>query len=219
MRADGNGTSDVFACDPSVLYISLHRYQPATFFPGTGAASEVGAGAGEGATVNIPWTETGLGWADYAAAFRHLVLPILSHFDPCLILVSAGFDAAAGDPLGGMSLTPPAFGALTEQLCALAGGRVVVALEGGYNEDAISACADAVLRALLRCGGDAGPDPLRAAQAGRLARERCRPGTAAALAAAREVQKRHWACLGEAAAEAAWAAFAAEEEGRARAPP
>ncbi|KAL3930356.1 MAG: hypothetical protein SGPRY_001572 [Prymnesium sp.] len=114
----GNGTQMIFEEDERVLYISLHRFGN-HFFPGTGAAEEVGEGAGRGTTVNIPWVQAGLGDVDYAAAFELVVLPILRSFQPGMLFISAGFDAAAGDVQGRMNLTPTGFAFLTRQLLAL----------------------------------------------------------------------------------------------------
>ncbi|HEX4438636.1 MAG TPA: histone deacetylase [Thermoanaerobaculia bacterium] len=141
----GNGTQHSFWDDPSVLYFSTHQFP---FYPGTGAASEAGGGAGRGFTVNLPWP-AGMGDAEHLAAFDRLLMPIAERFAPGLVLVSAGFDAAEGDLLGGMRITPAGYAAMTERLTRLAGGRVVLALEGGYNLDAISRSAAACLRVLL----------------------------------------------------------------------
>ena len=105
----GNGTQEIFYADPAVLYVSLHRYDQGAYYPHTGAAPECGSGAGLGTTVNIPWDTgkaMGMGDAEYMAAFRYVVMPIARSFAPDVVLVSAGFDAAAGDPLGGYRLTP-----------------------------------------------------------------------------------------------------------------
>jgi acetoin utilization deacetylase AcuC-like enzyme len=141
----GNGTQHSFWDDPSVLYFSTHQFP---FYPGTGAADDAGAGAGLGYTVNVPWP-SGMGDADFLAAFDRLLLPIAERFRPDLVLVSAGFDAADGDLLGGMRVSPAGYAAMTERLGRLAGGRIVLALEGGYNLDAISRSAAACLRVLL----------------------------------------------------------------------
>jgi histone deacetylase 6 len=141
----GNGTQHSFWEDPSVLYFSTHQFP---FYPGTGAIEEVGGGAGRGYTVNVPWPG-GMGDADYLAAFDEALLPIARAFGPDLVLVSAGFDAAAGDPLGEMRVSPAGFGALTARLSELARGRLVLALEGGYDLGAISASAAACLSVLL----------------------------------------------------------------------
>jgi acetoin utilization deacetylase AcuC-like enzyme len=141
----GNGTQNSFWSDPGVLYFSTHQFP---FYPGTGAVAETGAGAGLGFTVNVPWPG-GMGDAEHLAAFDRVLLPIARLFRPDLVLVSAGFDAAAGDPLGGMRVSPAGFAHMTSRLLTLAGGRVVLALEGGYNLEAIAACAAACLRVLL----------------------------------------------------------------------
>eukprot|EP00743_Colponemidia_sp_Colp-15_P007837 GILK01008487.1.p1 GENE.GILK01008487.1~~GILK01008487.1.p1 ORF type:complete len:486 (+),score=77.23 GILK01008487.1:48-1460(+) len=145
----GNGTQAIFEEDPSVLYISLHRHDKGTFYPCSGAASECGTGAGQGFSVNIPWNQRGLGDRDYVCAFESIVMPIARQFKPELVLISAGYDAARGDPLGGMEVTPAGYAYMTQSLMQLAGGRVVVALEGGYNLGAISDAAEATLRVLL----------------------------------------------------------------------
>ncbi|MEX0879115.1 MAG: histone deacetylase [Thermoanaerobaculia bacterium] len=141
----GNGTQRTFWEDPSVLYFSTHQFP---FYPGTGAIDEIGAGPGRGFTVNVAWPG-GMGDAEYLAAFDRVLLPIARDFAPDLTLVSAGFDAADGDPLGSMRLSPVGFAAMTSRLLPLSEGRVVLALEGGYNLDAISRSAAACLRVLL----------------------------------------------------------------------
>ena len=90
-----------------------------------------------------------MGDAEYRLAFERLVMPVAREFDPELVFVSAGFDAAYGDPLGGMVVSPAGYAYMTEQLCSLAQGRVLVALEGGYNLTSISRSACAVMRVLL----------------------------------------------------------------------
>ncbi|XP_053172121.1 histone deacetylase 7-like [Scomber japonicus] len=150
----GNGTQEAFYDDPSVLYISLHRYDNGNFFPGSGNPSEVGAGAGEGFNVNVGWTgglNPPMGDAEYLAAFRAVVMPIAHEFSPDVVLVSAGFDAVEGhsSPLGGYKVTAKCFGFLTRQLMSLAGGRVVLALEGGHDLKAICDASEACVSALL----------------------------------------------------------------------
>jgi histone deacetylase 6 len=141
----GNGTQHTFWEDPSVLYFSTHQFP---FYPGTGAVGEIGARAGQGFTVNVPWPG-GMGDHEYLAAFDRVLLPIARAFAPDLTLVSAGFDAADGDPLGSMRISPGGFAAMTSRLLPLSEGRLVLALEGGYNLDAISRSAAACLRVLL----------------------------------------------------------------------
>uniref|UniRef100_A0A7N6BTI0 Histone deacetylase n=1 Tax=Anabas testudineus TaxID=64144 RepID=A0A7N6BTI0_ANATE len=145
---------EVFYNDPSVLYISLHRYDNGNFFPGSGSPTEVGSGAGEGFNVNVAWTgglDPPMGDAEYLAAFRSVVMPIAQEFSPDVVLVSAGFDAAEGNPapLGGYKVSAKCFGFLTRQLMSLAGGRLVLALEGGHDLTAICDASEACVSALL----------------------------------------------------------------------
>jgi acetoin utilization deacetylase AcuC-like enzyme len=144
----GNGTQRMFYDDNSVMVISLHRYD-GRFYPGTGASHQTGVGKGQGFNVNVAWTTTGMGDAEYMEAFRTLVMPLARAFDPELVLVSAGFDAAKGDPLGMMKVTPLGYAHMTAELCTLASGRCVLALEGGYNCEIIAKCTEACLRVLL----------------------------------------------------------------------
>jgi len=133
----GNGIQDIFYDDPHVLYVSLHRYP---CFPWTGGAEETGEGAGRGFNVNIP-LEHGCSDPDYANLFRHLLLPITRHFRPQIILVAAGFDIHHSDPLRSMSVTEAGFARMTQLLMEIAselcGKRLVLALEGGYNSEAL----------------------------------------------------------------------------------
>jgi acetoin utilization deacetylase AcuC-like enzyme len=129
----GNGTQHIFDRDPTVLYCSVHQYP---YYPGTGAATEVGEGDGSGLTVNVP-LEAGATDDDYHEVFDEVVIPIVRAFGPDLILISAGFDAHERDPLGNMRLTTPAFAAMTMALRLLADeccqGRIVAVSEGGYD--------------------------------------------------------------------------------------
>lgn len=150
----GNGTQQTFYQDPSVLYISLHRHDDGNFFPGSGAVDEVGAGSGEGFNVNVAWAgglDPPMGDPEYLAAFRLVVMPIAREFSPDLVLVSAGFDAAEGHPapLGGYHVSARCFGYMTQQLMSLAGGAVVLALEGGHDLTAICDASEACVAALL----------------------------------------------------------------------
>jgi len=144
----GNGTQHIFESDPSVLYISTHQYP---YYPGTGAAEEVGRDAGRGFTVNLP-LEVGAVDNDYHLVFNEVIVPVLREFAPELLIVSAGFDAHERDPLGGMRLTTPAFAAMTMALRAVAEqsghGRIVCVTEGGYDLQALAASIDAVTETL-----------------------------------------------------------------------
>jgi len=144
----GNGTQDIFAARDDVLYMSVHQFP---FYPGTGAAREVGAGAGRGATVNCP-LPGGQGDADYGAVFHDLFLPVARAFQPELVIVSAGFDAHARDPLADMRVSERGFAAMASLLAQLAdeacGGRLALMLEGGYDLPALAASVRATLEVM-----------------------------------------------------------------------
>ena len=127
----GNGTQEIFWSDGGVFYLSLHRYP---FYPGTGRREETGAGAGSGRTLNLPLA-AGTGSAEYLAAARWALAGPAAEFAPELILVSAGFDAHAADPLGGLGLQAADYRVLARELKAVpsAGGRIASVLEGGYD--------------------------------------------------------------------------------------
>jgi acetoin utilization deacetylase AcuC-like enzyme len=129
----GNGTQHLFETRADVFYASTHQYP---FYPGTGAASEIGVGEGEGATLNVP-LPAGTGDEGYAEAIRGTILPALRRFAPEILLLSAGFDAWRSDPLGGMRVTEEGFRSwgnwLRELAAEVCGGRVLAVLEGGYD--------------------------------------------------------------------------------------
>ncbi|KAK9476928.1 hypothetical protein V1514DRAFT_310388 [Lipomyces japonicus] len=154
----GNGTQRAFYDDPNVLYISLHRYDNGRFYPGGdfGNYDKCGQGAGLGTTVNIPWPCGGMQDGDYIYAFQRVVMPIAQEFNPDLVILSAGFDAAPGDELGECFVSPAAYGHMTHMLKSLANGKLAVILEGGYNLDSIATSALGVTKVLI---GDA-PAPL-----------------------------------------------------------
>ncbi|XP_051115921.1 histone deacetylase 15 isoform X2 [Andrographis paniculata] len=145
----GNGTQEIFEKNKSVLYISLHRHEGGKFYPGTGSAYEIGSMGAEGYCVNIPWSRGGVGDNDYVFAFQQVVLPIASEFDPDFTIISAGFDAARGDPLGCCDVTPNGYAQMAYMCSALSGGKLLVILEGGYNLRSISSSATAVIKVLL----------------------------------------------------------------------
>lgn len=142
----GNGTQWIFYEDPTVLFVSSHQYP---FYPGTGAASERGRGAGEGYTLNIPLA-AGAQDAEIERRYGEEVLPAVRAFKPDLLMVSAGFDAHELDPLGQLRMTTGGFERLTRTLVDLAGevcdGRMVLVTEGGYDLGALEDCLTAVLR-------------------------------------------------------------------------
>jgi len=176
----GNGTQHIFEADPHVLYLSAHQYP---YYPGTGAAEEVGRGPGEGFTVNLP-LEVGAVDEDYRAAFDEAVVPILLQFEPDLLILSAGFDAHERDPLAGMRLTTEAFGAMTMALRRVAEeccrGRIIAVTEGGYDLHALAASLDSAIDALASPIGDPKwPASGIVSARGRAAVEACRRAHAA----------------------------------------
>ena len=144
----GNGTQWMFYDDPNVLFVSTHQYP---FYPGTGAADDVGVDAGVGFTVNIPLA-AGAGDADYDLVFRQLVLPILDAYGPDVVLLSAGYDAHERDPLGGMLLSTDGYARMTTMLRQFVDrrcdGRLVAVTEGGYDLTALEGCLTETLRVL-----------------------------------------------------------------------
>ncbi|XP_048465912.1 polyamine deacetylase HDAC10 [Rhincodon typus] len=147
----GQGTQYTFEEDPTVLYFSWHRYENQQFWPNLRDSdyNAIGKGKGAGFNVNIPWNKAGMENADYLAAFFYVLLPMAYEFNPELILVSAGYDTAIGDPEGEMCATPECFAHLTQLLMPLANGKLCVVLEGGYNLRSLSESICMTVRALL----------------------------------------------------------------------
>jgi acetoin utilization deacetylase AcuC-like enzyme len=173
----GNGTNDVFHGDPGVLFCSIHE---SPLYPGTGPASDVGSGAGEGYTVNMP-VPGGSGDEVYCSLVEHVVVPLARAYRPELVLVSAGFDAHAEDPLASCLVTDEGFAAMAGTVRTLAGELSVplgIVLEGGY---ALGALARSVVATLSVVSGDgwaggvgSAPHPLAGEALARL--ERYWPG-------------------------------------------
>ncbi|XP_064296396.1 histone deacetylase 6-like isoform X2 [Phalacrocorax carbo] len=167
----GRAIPRLFQDDPSVLYFGVHR--------GSDPPATAGTGRGEGFTVDVRWDEAGVTDGDYAAAFFHLLLPIAFEFQPQLVLVAASFDAALGDPEGRMGVSPDGYALMTHLLSALAGGRLLLALEGGSEPGGLSA----VLRTLLGDAGDP-PGPITPT-----------PSGLASVARVLAVHRKYWGCL------------------------
>ena len=149
----GNGTQDLFYRDPTVFYFSTHQHP---WYPGTGRADECGAGKGRGTTLNCPFA-AGAGSREIIGAFTDRLLPAADRFRPEFVMISAGFDSRAGDPLGHFLLSDDDFAQLTRMLMEIAdehaGGRVVSALEGGYSLTGLASSTAAHVRALARQDG------------------------------------------------------------------
>ncbi|MBA3637785.1 MAG: histone deacetylase [Acidobacteria bacterium] len=178
----GNGSQWTFYDDPRVLYISSHQFP---FYPGTGAAGEVGKGDGAGFTVNIP-LEAGATDADYDLVYRDIAVPVLTQFAPQLTLISAGFDAHEADPLASMRMTATGYRRIVRRLeaAAMASGKLALVTEGGYDLAALRECLDGTIDVLAADTADLGDDQaLRSIPAPRAER---------ALAAVRAAQSAFW---------------------------
>ncbi|MCB1879699.1 MAG: histone deacetylase [Gammaproteobacteria bacterium] len=144
----GNGTQHTFEEDPSVFYVSLHQYP---YYPGTGAVAETGKGRGRGATLNCPMP-AGADDNDYQSAFTDRILPAVNAFGPEIVLISAGFDAHAADPLAQINLSTECYSWMSERMMEVADqhadGKLIALLEGGYDLKALAHSAAAHLRVL-----------------------------------------------------------------------
>jgi acetoin utilization deacetylase AcuC-like enzyme len=141
----GNGTQWIFYEDPRVLYVSSHQFP---FYPGTGAADEVGQGAGAGFTVNMP-LEAGANDGDYSLAYDAIVRPVLEQFEPEIVIVSAGFDAHERDPLASMRLTTEGYASIVQAIRVWSGpAALALVTEGGYDLQALGDCVQRTLETL-----------------------------------------------------------------------
>ncbi|XP_006866852.1 PREDICTED: histone deacetylase 4 [Chrysochloris asiatica] len=204
----GNGTQQAFYSDPSVLYVSLHRYDDGNFFPGSGAPDEVGTGPGVGFNVNMAFTgglDPPMGDAEYLTAFRTVVMPIANEFAPDVVLVSSGFDAVEGHPtpLGGYNLSAKCFGYLTKQLMSLAGGRIILALEGGHDLTAICDASEACVSALL--GNELDPLPEKTIQ------QRSNANAVRSMEKVIEIHSKYWRSLQRAASTVGYSLVEAQK--------
>jgi len=147
----GNGTQHLFEADPRVFYLSLHE-DPQYCYPGTGYRREEGKGPGKGFTLNLPFPPHS-GDEEYLEALRNEGLPRLRQFAPQFVMISAGFDAHAKDPLAQMNLTRSGYREMTRLVLDLAqesaGGRLITVLEGGYNLEVLEECVEDHLKILL----------------------------------------------------------------------
>lgn len=144
----GNGTQEIFYSNPNVLFISSHRFP---FYPGTGAVEEIGEGKAKGLTVNFPMNGR-FGDTHFLPLYHNLVGPILDQFKPEMIFVSAGFDGHANDPMQGFAISTEGFRLLARICLACAqrqGGKILFALEGGYNPRALASSVETVTEELI----------------------------------------------------------------------
>ena len=183
----GNGTQEMFWREPGVLYVSTHQFP---FYPGTGDVNEIGAGEGTGYTVNVPLLAGG-GDAVYRAAFERIVLPIVESYAPGLVLVSAGYDAAARDPLAQMQVSQAAFGWMAAQLAQVSSkstDRMALVLEGGYDLVSLEAGLQSSIEGML--------DAAAPASGGGPSSSRLGAAEAEALERAARQAKKTWAAVG-----------------------
>ncbi|KAG5247347.1 histone deacetylase [Salix suchowensis] len=147
----GNGTQKTFWNDSRVLFFSVHRHEFGSFYPGNddGFYTMIGEGPGTGYNINVPWEHARCGDADYLAVWDHILIPVAKKFDPDMIIVSAGFDAADGDPLGGCCVTPYGYSVMLKKLMDFAQGKIMLAFEGGYNLNSIANSFLACMEVLL----------------------------------------------------------------------
>jgi len=153
----GNGTQDIFYDRDDVLYVSSHQWP---WYPGTGAVGEIGAGDGEGRTVNLP-IPAGLDDAAVLSMYRRIVAPVVQQYQPQLVLISAGYDKHRADPLGGIDMTETGFAALTQLITAAAAHcacTLALILEGGYDLNALSRSVRATIDTLRSADVDASID-------------------------------------------------------------
>ena len=150
----GDGTAQIFYDDPTVLYISIHRFDEGKFYPGqAGAHTRIGEGNGKGFNVHFPFNVNAkqnpiIGDKDYIYACESVFFPIIKEFSPDLLIISAGFDSAIGDPLGQIGVSPAGYAYMTwglRNLCQ----KTAVILEGGYDLEALERSSEAVIKTLL----------------------------------------------------------------------
>ncbi|XP_029901022.1 polyamine deacetylase HDAC10 [Myripristis murdjan] len=182
----GQGVQYCFEDDPNVLYFSWHRYEHQNFWPNLRESDydSVGKEKGAGFNINVPWNKVGMENSDYLAVFFHVLLPVAYEFCPDLVLVSAGFDSAIGDPEGKMCATPDIFAHLTHLLMNLAGGKLCAVLEGGYN---LTSLAQSVCQTVQTLLGD--PAPLPADLGGPC------ESVLKSIHCVRSAHKQYWSCL------------------------
>jgi acetoin utilization deacetylase AcuC-like enzyme len=217
----GDGTQSIFWNDPNVLFCSIHAQKAFPFMSGSSAKS-VGGPNALGRTVNVAWTSHGMGDKEYLYALQTLIIPMLQEFQPTLILISAGFDAATGDAYGGNLSSVNGFGRMTTEILKVANEMdcpVIASLEGGYKQSVLGPCVASVVQSMvdfdgnimIRTGNESDENSLDGFANGALARTTSSIhgiiGTKRSLAdgicptavknaeATRAAQKKYWKCL------------------------
>lgn len=145
----GNGTQHIFEADPTVMYVSLHQYP---FYPGSGSADEIGSGDAKGTTVNYP-LNLGVGDNEFIDIFDNSLSDKVLKYNSDLIIISAGFDAHVNDPIGGLRVTTEGYHNISKTITKIAGevcdGKIISALEGGYNLKALAESVETHLKVLV----------------------------------------------------------------------
>lgn len=179
----GNGTQHAFYNNEKILFLSVHRYENAKYFPHSIEANYdcIGDGKGVGFNVNIPLNQIVMNDCDYIEIFHRIILPIAYNYDPELVLISAGFDCGINDLVGGYKITPQAFGHFVQMIRSLAGGRLVIVPEGGYNPTTFATSLCMCVKALL---GDPLP-PLKI-------RDNCKESLEKTIGNVIETHRKHW---------------------------
>nr|XP_043615253.1 histone deacetylase 5 [Erigeron canadensis] len=147
----GNGTQNMFWKDSQVLFFSVHRHEFGGFYPvgDDGSHFMMGEGPGLGYNINVPWENGRCGDADYIAVWDHILIPVAREFKPDIVIISAGFDAAIGDPLGGCCISPNGYAIMLKKLMEFSSGKIIMALEGGYNLESLANSVLACVEVLL----------------------------------------------------------------------
>ena len=147
----GDGTSEIFYEDESVLYVSIHRYDNGGFYPGDHKASPKLFGQGKGYGYNYMFgfdtPEDKVGDLDYIYACHNYLFPKIAEFKPEVIFISCGFDSALNDPLGGIGVTPVGYAWMTYGLSKIC-PKIISVLEGGYCLENLAKCSESVFLAL-----------------------------------------------------------------------
>ena len=169
----GNGTNDIFHSSDRLLFVSIHEWP---WYPGTGPAQDIGSGAGEGLTVNLP-VPAGSGDEVFGSLVEHVAIPLLEAFMPQLVLISAGYDAHAGDPLGNCLVTDEGFARMARSVRRAAdavGAPIGCVLEGGYTPEALARSVAETMQALTEPLPQAEP-PIAVVELADQARSRLAP--------------------------------------------
>jgi len=189
----GNGTSDIYYSDPTVLYISLHQ-DPRTIYPGTGFVEEIGAGDGEGYNVNVP-LPPGTGDETYLYALREIFVPLAEEFEPEIVIANGGSDPHFADSLGSLRLSVEGFFNLSRTIVEVAErvcqGRLVLMPGSGYNPEVLPSCWYALAAGVAGLDKIGVSDPYSPPPEPGYIRRKVEK----TLLSLKDLLKRHWKCF------------------------